>query len=47
MRYELRFRNGYWSNFDTFNYRVVEIYGLKTEAEAAIAEANANFKKVR
>jgi hypothetical protein len=45
MRYELRFNNGYWKLFDTFQYRSIEMFGLKTDAEAAVAEANTNFKK--
>jgi hypothetical protein len=46
MRYELRFRNGYWTLFDTgHHYGPIEIFGLKTDAETAVTEANTNFMK--
>ena len=36
-RWAMRFRNGYWTLFDLFNYQPVELFTLKKEADFALA----------
>lgn len=45
MRFIVKFTNGYWKLFDTVQYREVDIFMLKTDADAAAVEANANTPK--
>jgi hypothetical protein len=41
MRYEARFRNGYWTLFDRSAYASVDTFATKEYAQAAAQEANA------
>jgi hypothetical protein len=37
-RFVIKFNNGYWKTFDTWNYTDVEIFLLRKEAEARLDE---------
>lgn len=42
-RFQVRWANGFWRLFDTFNYTTVDLAYTEKEALGACAEANAQW----
>lgn len=42
MRYEVRWSNGSWKTFDTFEYRAVGAHGREADAKRHSEDANAS-----
>src|SRR4051812_16969175 len=45
MRYQVRWSNGSWKTFDTFEYRAVATHPRQVDAEASVEHANATMRR--